>query len=321
MSLLRLRGTLVGLCALVLLSSCATGISNMKTAQLYYDLGNAYSQLGESEKATAAYLNALRFERSFKEATYNLARVYIEAGKYRNAIALLDRMLAKDPSNLIALDTLGYAYYKSGDNAKALSMYEKVLTLSPLDSNALYNSGIILASQKHYKEALTALQKLYRINSEASVLLPLGRIELALGDDEAAVRYLVSYRAAKPDDFEAAVVLAEAYSRQQLYDKTIQAYDAALKIKPESPSVLFDKAEVLLTAIQDAQGGMSALQAAVRAGFNDRVRAAKLVANPELIDRQEVERYLAGQGLVTQPGPAATQPPVSGVPKATKSAP
>ncbi|HUZ16936.1 MAG TPA: tetratricopeptide repeat protein [Spirochaetia bacterium] len=300
------RAAAAGLCLSFGLASCATGISDSKSAQLYYDLGNAYSQLGDQTRATAAYLNALKLDRTLKAASYNLARVYIEAGKFQDALSILNSVLAADPTNIIALDTVGYAYYKSGDKQKALTAYEKVLKLSPLDSNALYNRGIILADLGENQEALNSLNKLYDENRDATILLPIGRIEAALGDNKAAATSIEAYLAAKPDDFDAASLLASIYRKEELYDKAIKAYDAALKLKPGTASLLFAKAEILLTAIQDAQAGMLALQAAIDAGFSDRSALARLVANPELVNKQEVERYLNEKELLSPQKTGAT---------------
>lgn len=291
---------LVALVAAFALNSCATPVNARQTAQVYYDLGNAYSKLGEQDKATAAYLNALKLDSSLRQASYNLARAYIEAGNYEKAFSLLDGLLSKDPENVIVLDTLGYAYFRKGDKEKALSYYEQVLQLSPTDENALFNSATIYADMGQNQKAIDTFSHLYKISNDSSILLILGKLELAAGRAGQGIHYLEAYRQAKPDDLEGLTILAGAYRKEQLYDKALNAYDAVLKIKPDNADVLFAKAEILLTAIQDGANGMKALTAAVAAGYSDRKALDALVSNPELVDKSAVEELLRTKKLIEQ---------------------
>lgn len=313
----RSRWFYAGICLLVVpvlaavLNSCATPVTAKQTAQVYYDLGNAYTQLGEQSKATAAYLNALKLDSTLLKASYNLARVYIEAGDFSNAFTVLNNLLKKDPENLTVLDTLGYAYYRKGDKEHALSYYDQVLTLSPANENALYNRATILSEEGKTEEAISTFRKLYNLKSNPSLLLILGKLEMAVDATTEAVHFLEAYRAAKPDDFEGLELLANAYRQEQLYDKALNTYDAALKVKPDASGVLFAKAEILLTAIQDQVNGLKALKAAVDAGFDKRKEIDALLANKELVGKREVEAILQSKNLLGGHAPAETPPKAS----------
>jgi len=296
-----------GILGLLGLSSCATPVTAKQAAQVYYDLGNAYSKLGEQDKATAAYLNALKLDSTLLEASYNLARAYIEAGSFEKAISLLEKLLVKDPENFVVLNTLGYAYYRKGDKEHALAYYDQVLKLSPANENALFNRGTILTQEGKTQEAIDVFEKLYKANGDASLLLTLGRLELSLGSNDQGIHYLEAYRLAKPDDFEGLKALGDAYREEKLYEKALNAYDAAIKAKPDSPAVLYAKADILLTAIQDEPNGIRALKAALDAGFNDRKALKTLLDNPELVGTQAVDELLRSKNLLDSAAP--TQEP------------
>ncbi|HUX20702.1 MAG TPA: tetratricopeptide repeat protein [Spirochaetia bacterium] len=284
-----------------------------QTAQVYYDLGNAYSRLGEQDKATAAYLNALKLDSSLLQASYNLARAYIESGSFAKAVGLLEGLLSKDPENLTVLDTLGYAYYKEGDGTRALGYYDQVLALSPVDENALYNRSMILSEEGKGQEAIDGFQKLYSISTDPNLLLLLGKLELSDKKPDKGIHYLEAYRVAKPDDFDGLKVLADAYRSEKLYDKALSAYDAAIAIKPTDSGVLFSKAEILLTAIQDEANGLKALKAALDSGFADRKAINTLLANPELVGKHAIETLLESKNLLdAQPSRSPATPPSKG---------
>ncbi len=296
----------------LILASCATPVTARQAAQVYYDLGNAYARLGEQDKATAAYLNALKLDSTLLQASYNLARAYIDSSNFTKAFSLLNELLAKDPENLTILDTLGYAYYKQGDKEHALKYYEQVLELSPSNENALYNRSMIYSEMGKDQEAINGLQTLYSLNSDSSLLLLLGKLELAVGKQEQGIHYLEAYRTAKPDDFDGLKTLADAYKNEKLYEKALSAYDAAIAVKPDAPDVLFSKAEILLTAIQDEPNGLKALGAALDAGYENRKAIDSLLSNKELVGKQAVESLLKKKNLLDSKSPTGTSSPPPG---------
>jgi Flp pilus assembly protein TadD len=282
-------------------TGCVTGVPNAQAARVYYDLGNAYSQLGQNDKAATAYLNALSLDQKLVEADYNLARAYISSGRYADARSILDTILVNDPTNILARNALGYAFYKSGDKATALAEYDTVLMSSPLDVNALYNSGVILGEQGKLDDAAATLHKVYEVSNDATVLYPLAKIEFASKNIDAAITDLNAYLSAKPDDLEAVIELAGAYRDNEEFDKALSEYDTALQLKANDPDVLFQKASILLVDIQDGPNGLKTLEQSVAAGFSDRSLLKALVANDQLVDKDAVSAYLVSRGLVAKP--------------------
>ncbi len=296
----------------LLLASCVTGVSPREAAKAYYDLGNAYAQLGDQNKATAAYLRALQLDGSLFQASYNLARAYIESNQYAKATSLLSDLLAKDPRNTITLETLGYAAYKQNKLDVALGYYRRVLDLAPADKNALYNTALILEKQGKNEEALVTFKRLYAISSDPTVLPHMGMLEIALDDLPDGIRYLEAYRKEKGDDFDVLVALGRAYQKQEEFDRALSAYNAAIALKPTASDVLFDKATILLTAIDDAKEGLKTLHAAIEAGFADEGKAKALVSNPNLVEAGQVRTMLSDSHLIPIEKPPETPPSAAG---------
>lgn len=296
----------LGIAAVVLLlSSCITGVPPREAAKAYYDLGNAYAKLGDQEKATAAYLRALALDSSLFQASYNLARVYIESAQYEKASAILDGLLKKDPKNVITLETLGYLSFKQNKLDVALVYYRRALDYAPEAKDALYNVALILEKQGKTAEALSDFEHLYKISQDRAVLAHIGLLEIALGDLPAGIHYLEAYQKEKGDDFDVLVALGRAYQKEEEFDRAIATYDAALAVKPKAAEVLFSKAVILLTAIDEEVGGLSALKQAIDAGFSDGAQARALASDPHLIDASKVAKVLIDARLIT---PSETKP-------------
>ena len=283
----------------LLLASCVTGVSPREAAKTYYDLGNAYAQLGEQDKATAAYLRALQLDSSLFQASYNLARAYVESSQFAKATALLNSLLEKDPRNTITLETLGYAAYKQDKLDVALGYYRRVLDIAPAEKNALFNVALILEKQGKKEEALVAFKHLYEVSSDPTVLSHIGMLDIALGDLPDGIHYLEAYQKEKGDNFDVLVALGSAYQKEQQFDRAITAYNAALSLKPKAADVLFDKAQILLTAIDDGTEGLKALHAAIEAGFDDKTKAKALGSSSNLVEADKVRQLLSDSHLIT----------------------
>ena len=111
----------------LIFSSCATGIDESEVAPIYYNLGNAYMELGDYEKASEAFTQAIALDETLSKATFNLAKVYIEQKNYEEAVILLEGFLEDEPENSIILSTLGYVYSLLGDDETAVGIYDQII--------------------------------------------------------------------------------------------------------------------------------------------------------------------------------------------------
>lgn len=103
-----------------------------------------------------------------------------------------------------------------------------------------------------------------------------------------------------PDDEEALTILGNAYMEQEYYAKAIEVYDSILTENPNKPTILFNKAQILLTAIGDAGEGMQVLEKAITAGFSEKQKLLELARDPELINPEQVEEYLLEKQLIDE---------------------
>jgi len=86
-------------------------------ARLYYNLGFAYHQLGETDSASSAYRRALALDNDLLEAHSNLAVLLIGDKKFVEAVAHLQDVLRLDPTHVMAMNNLAMIHMSSPDPA------------------------------------------------------------------------------------------------------------------------------------------------------------------------------------------------------------
>jgi len=303
------RRTFILLGAALVFSGCVTDSRSRSVAGDYYNIGNAYADLGQYDKAASAFENALRLDASLVKADFNLALAYVKMKRYDDAAVILKRLLLSDPQNTLLLSTLAWNYHLAGKDGNALEQYDAVLTLSPADSDALYNSGIVLWKLDRKDEALARLRKLLANSPEdtdalfatASILLA---TDNAAGSGEMVSRYLQK----KPDDKEGWYLSAAGAERLQKYSQELEAFDRIIALDAKQADAWFGETRLLLTVVEDPQRGLDALSKALDAGFKDPVAIKALLDSPALLERDKVEAALKDRKLMPEAAPAADTP-------------
>jgi tetratricopeptide (TPR) repeat protein len=295
-----------------LLAGCATGPSYKDIAAEYYNVGNAYFDIGQFDKAAKFYSDAMRLDPSLTLARYNLALTLIQAQKYQDGEKLLIDLLAGDPQNTTVLATLGWAYHAEGKDEEALARYDRILEISPENQNALYNSALLLWKMDHKDQAVDRYKKLLAIAPDnEDALYGIGSLLLSLDDPQTAIEYLNRYLQHKPDDADAQLLLADGYERLKKYSQALEAYDKITTSNSKEPRAWFGKARLLLTVIEDPDKGLNALNQALQLGFHDMDAIKTLLDSPQLQSRDDIEAALKAKDMLPkeEPAPQGTTPP------------
>lgn len=308
------RRTFILLAAALIFSGCVTDNRSRNVAGEYYNIGNAYADLGQYDKAAAAFENALRLDASLVKADFNLALAYGKMKRYDDAAVILKRLLLRDPQNTLLLSTLAWDYHLAGKDGAALEQYDDVLALSPADSDALYNSGIVLWKLDRKDEALARLQKLL-VNSpeDTDALFAAASILLATDDAAGSAEMVSRYLQKKPDDVQGWYLSAAGAERLQKYARELEAFDRIIALDAKQGDAWFGETRLLLTVVEDPQRGMDTLSKALDAGFKDPVAIKALLDSPALLDRDKVEATLKDRKLLPD---AASAAPPAGTPAA-----
>lgn len=255
---------------LIILTGCTTTVTRGELAAEYYNLGNAYFELGDLERSAEFLLRAVELDPSLNRASYNLARVYIERGLFGRAEELLADLADQDPENVDVIATLAYLAYAEGNLEESAAHYRRAIEANPGSSDLLYNLGTVElelgdshSAFGHYSQALRLAP------NDAATLKGLARSEIALERGVEAIEHLEAYLRIESDDNQARLQLAGLYERDERFDRALERLDQIIDADDRSltATALFRKASILLTAAEEPAAGIETLRDAFEAGY------------------------------------------------------
>jgi len=115
-------------------------------AEMYYNRGVAYENLGQYQPAIKDYNQAISLKPAYSEAFYNRGTLYSEIGQYRQAIEDFNQAISLQPNDAEAYHGRGFAYDKLGQYQQAIEDYNKAISLQPNYASAYNNRGIYFLS-------------------------------------------------------------------------------------------------------------------------------------------------------------------------------
>lgn len=197
-------------------------------ADVYNNLGVAYSCLDDFEHAETYYTKAIELDPELAQAYINLsdlyykagdlasaigtlqrgsyelednlviahllARVYIDDQRYEDAIVELERVLDGQPENYEAFYDLGHVYFELGDYDSAISCFENVIEKKE-DSELLYYAlAQAYEGNNEIDKAISNYLKSIAVNDKfALAYKKVGILFMARNDFEDAIEYFEDY--------------------------------------------------------------------------------------------------------------------------------
>jgi tetratricopeptide (TPR) repeat protein len=282
---------------IVILSACQTVPEDIATE--YYNIANAYFDVEDYEQAIIYYNKALNDDHpQINKIKYNLSIAYMESARVSEALGLIDALLEQDPDNLQVLHSRAYGHYLLGDDEKAVDVYNRILQIFEYDSQALLNKARLLKDTEP-DSSIILLEKLNSLEPSTEIAILLGSLykQQDRKDD-----FLYVYEEAFSRDKESSSLilgLAGYFEEERLFYKAIEYFDKLVALNYEDKKeVLFRKASIQLSELDEIQSGFDSLVESLDAGFNDRERIRELSENPELQENLQVQEYLKLRGLI-----------------------
>jgi len=181
-------------------------------ANAWYNMGNAYANLKQYEKAIECYNKAVEIKPDMHEALNNIGNAYAGLKQYEKAIECYNKAVEIKPNKHEALNNMGNAYAKLKQYDKSIECYTEAINQASASERGFYlfNRGNALRRANKWKlvlkdgkEAFSIAQKLgiesLKGDSAASVLgsaLLLSKRNVFRGNKRKAMEYLedgVSY--------------------------------------------------------------------------------------------------------------------------------
>ncbi len=170
--------------------------------EIYQELGECYTQIGNIDEAIVHFETACRFEPQSERPFIGLGVAVMQKNNLDEAKYYFNKAIDKNPNNDKALTGLAMAITNSGDVPEGLKTYQKSMDINP---------------------------------TSLTTLMGLMKSAYALGELEVAVTYLNKYLDLYPGNMKILYCLAGTYFKQKRYHECRECLEKIFIFEPEHP--------------------------------------------------------------------------------------
>ena len=219
-------------------------------ADAHYYLGQAYLQKGDGQPALAEFEEAVRHDANSVPALHAAAELQVRAKSLDAAAEFAQRCIRLRPAAASERILLGDILMRKGDPKGAIEQLRAAVQLAPNDENAHVVLSQAYASVRDYKSAETELDAALRVSPKSAFVL--GNIAdywIARGQSAKAVEQAKKFLLADPKNANAQAILGSSLLSAKLYPEAQAVLTQSVQAKPD----LF-QAHVLLGKLYTIRG-------------------------------------------------------------------
>jgi len=210
------------------------------TFEILYDLGHAYLQSGDNEKALDVLDRALKLSPDSVGTLYLMAQAYANEGKDLDALDALVKAHKLAPRNTGVIFFMARLSMKQSYYEDATALLEEGLKIDPHDPNLLAALGICYFANGKITKAKDIFQALLDVNSSARSYALMGLCYRYLGRFDEAEKYLEQGLKADPRDAACLYNMGYIETRQGHYDSGEKWLKQALEVDPNYYEALLE---------------------------------------------------------------------------------
>jgi len=201
------------------------------------NLGLALYKSGRTGDAAAEFERVLAADPQNKPAALLLADSLLNMGRYQPVIDLLTPRAAEFGEDLAYAYVLGTALLQVGDTERGQVLIDRIFRNGE-SAEAHLLMGMAHVAKRDFVAAHEELTKAIAINPDLpSLQAAYGRVQLGMGDREAAMRAFRRELEHNPNSFEAAQQLGTLYRVDQRYDEAMRYLKRAEALQPHDALV------------------------------------------------------------------------------------
>jgi tetratricopeptide (TPR) repeat protein len=209
----------------------------IKIHPAYADLQNQFGLLlmveGETDKAEHHFLEALRLNQKYREATFNLSFLYVETERWEKAEEILLLEVKRYPEDAFLHQLLGVLYFQTGRQKEAAGQIHKAIQHHSYFRDYYSKKRVWQRGVVHlHRKAEEVLREIHWSHHSAQFHNFIGLYLAKKGKSGQAILELRKAAGLKPDEFVFHANLGTVYAYQGAYPKAIQEFQKALKIQP-----------------------------------------------------------------------------------------
>ena len=209
---------------------------NLNNSGAWVNKAILFQEQGRYEEAITALNNATKITPEYVMAWEMMGEILSnDLGRYDESIEAYDRALQLDPSDARAWTSKGHALRSLGRNREAVLAYDRALKIDPNRATAWSGKGAALRDQGRYNESVQAYDEVLRA-VERDPTYRYSSAALAVADAWLGKSKAESLMG--PDKAEEAAIA---------YNESLQAYEKAIQIDPESARAWIGRGNALLS--------------------------------------------------------------------------
>ena len=175
--------------------------ANAERPEAHLNLGNMYSQTGNTVEAEQSYRQAIKLDPKFGPAYTNLADLYRAQGMDQSVGKILEDGISKLPESATLYHALGLLHARNQQMDTALVTLKKAAELQPESARYTYVYGVALNSTGKTAEALQALEQGFKTHPRnQEIIFMLASINRDLGRKEKAMEWAQKLLEINPAD-------------------------------------------------------------------------------------------------------------------------
>jgi putative PEP-CTERM system TPR-repeat lipoprotein len=234
--------------------------------------------LGLDEEAEGELVRSFELETADSiSAGFILAQLQLRKSETAAALATVNKLLAAQPTNPVLYNLLGAVQLKSGDFAAARRAFETASRVSPDFLGSQYNLALLDMHEAHYEDARERLLKLVETHPQSTlVLMALADLELAEGNSEQAIPWLVKATALDNRSAAPGIRLVDLYVEHHEVDSALRQAENLVRAHPQNPEVTEALARAQRAKGQHKNAAASLRKAALQSGISRGIELVKL---------------------------------------------
>lgn len=146
---------------------------NRANAELYIELGNVYTLIGNNQEAIKLYKTGLQYQPNANRLQLALGYAYVKEREFQKARRIFDKVILSGTDNVEALTGLGRIAALEGDVTKADRYYKRALELNSSSQVALSYLADLRFQQKNYSEAKAIYESILEADPKATWVIPI----------------------------------------------------------------------------------------------------------------------------------------------------
>jgi tetratricopeptide (TPR) repeat protein len=269
----------LGMCAVLTIMQNSTWKSSVslwenatanhpKDALSWSNLGLAYDDLKEYEKAAKAYEQALKADPKYFDASFNMAVAFNKLKRYDDAAKMFGYCMELKPDYADSWNARAQVWLTKGDFQKAVADFEKFAQMDTKEPKDKIQSslGMAYAGAGQNDRAIAAFDQALRIKPDPEYHFRKGNTLAAMGNMMEAIACYDAALGLAPDYVEAINNKGNAYASIGKFPEALAAFDKAIQMKPEAANFKCNRGMARRSS-GDLAGACADWQQAVAGGY------------------------------------------------------